>query len=150
MKHVPYVDAVKKIAASNWGSKFETDEDAQRHLLKSVDLSSACLIGIVKRIDSFLAALAEETIRQSLVELDQLMETEIKCFIESRVEKHGPCPLVVWRYLRSSMHEEVGRRIHYDREIPTHLFPLSLPPKGTAARKEYDKWVRRKVAPKAQ
>jgi hypothetical protein len=150
MKHVTYVDAVKKMAASNWGRQFETDEAAQRHLLKDIDLSGACLLGIVSRIDKFLALLAEETVRASLAGLDQRVEAEIKCFVESRVAKHGPCPFTVLRYLRLIMFEEVGRRVLIDKEIPVWIGPPPLPPRGTVERKEYDKWVRRKVTPKVQ
>ena len=150
MEHVRYIDSVKKMAASNWGRKFENDEAAQLHLLKDIDLSGACLLGIVSRIDKFLALLAEETIRTSLAGLDQRVEAEIKCFIDSRVTKHGPCPFTVLRWFRLVMFEEVGRRVLIDKEIPAWIGPPSLPPKGTVVRKEYDKWVRRKVTPKAQ
>ena len=145
MKHASYVDTVKQIAASNWGKQFETDEEAQRELLNSMDLSGACLLGIVRRIDRFLSVLAGETVKDSIAMLSQKVDEKIDKFVDPRVAEHGPCPKAVMWYLRSEMQEQVGRSVLYG-EIPTYVYEPALPPKGTAARKEYDKWMRRKVA----
>jgi|GEM_PF-6028707 len=146
MKHARYVDTVKQIAASNWGKQFETDEQAQQELLKSIDLSGACLLGIVRRIDRFLSLLARETVQDSILMLSQDIDKKIDEFVAPRVAKHGPCPPKVMVYLHSEMLEHVGASVLYGEKIPTHVYEPVLPRKGTVARKEYDKWIRRKVA----
>ena len=144
MKHISYEETVKQILASNWGKKFETDEDAQRELLKSMDLSGACLLGIVRRIDRFLSVLAEDTVNDSIAILSQKVNERIDEFVASRVVEHGPCPKEVIVHLQSEMQQQIGRSV-LNGEIPMYVYEPFLPPKGTAARKEYDKWMRRKL-----
>jgi hypothetical protein len=144
MKHVTYMDTAKQIASGQWGKKHETDEDAQRDLLKSIDLSGACLLNIMNRLDGFLAALAEESMKGSFSKIITQRDEIIDFFVAQRSEDHGPCPPEVMRYLYDCLCQQAGH-ILFRGSIPTYLWSPQLPPKGTEARKAYDNWMRTKV-----
>ena len=148
MKHITFSETAKKIAASDWGKKFESDQEAQAELIKSLDLSGACLLEILRRVDNVISSLIQVTVADSVRELHLMMEREINQFVASREEKHGPCPFAVKEHFENSMMRQVGRRLMHGYEIPACLYEPRIPPKGTPVRDEYDKWMRKRVSKK--
>jgi hypothetical protein len=143
MQHFSYIDTARKVAAGRWGKRFESDEEAQKEMCNEADLSGACLLSIVNSIDSFMSALFNVEIRKKVDVLQRKVNEEIYRFVAERRESHGPCPPEVYRFLKSNLHERIGRYLLCGSVMDEVCSP-DLPPKGSIARKEYDKWMKRK------
>jgi len=143
MQHFSYVDTARKAAAAKWGKRFESDEEAQKKMCNEADLSGACLLSIVDSIDSFTSALFNIEIRKKLEVLQVRVNQAIDSFRTEREEVHGPCRKEVSIFITSNLHERIGRYLLFGHLLETVHSP-DLPPKGSIARKEYDKWMKRK------
>lgn len=144
MAHKSYVDIAKQIAAAGWGKEFDDDNAAQVSLLKDVDLSGACLLGILRRIDLVLDALTESVVSEKSIELRRKAQVAKKRWIAKREEAHGPCPDDLKYWLDQQVCIAVGSYM-LNGVISSHVSSyFGMPEKGTEDRKIYDRWMRRK------
>ena len=154
MEHKAYLDTVKQLAAAKWGKQYEDDKAAQRALIKEIDLSGACLLGIIQRIDAVLDALTETAISKRCSDIRVRANATISTWIAEQEKLHGECPYSVRRWAERCVHESLGfELIHYDG-LPSRDYTYALrewrPAKDTPLRKEFDKWKRKKIKPAAQ
>ncbi len=59
--HQIYTDIARRIATGQWGREFKNEEQAEKALVDQIDLPTAALLDIVRRINEVCTALAETT-----------------------------------------------------------------------------------------
>lgn len=137
------------LARGTWGREYDDDGDARKaNLLANADLSGACLLALLQRADKILLAIADGVITDRCQELKGLADGEVDSWLADRERRHGPCPKSVRKAISGAISEGLGRNIRDWRTLPRYVFSARLPEKGTAARRDYDSWMRRKVKEK--
>lgn len=147
MPHKPYLETVRQLVSGAWGQDFPTDEAAQKNLLANLDLSGACGLAILNRIDTFIDALTNNAMSRRFASLQSNSSRWIQDWLETREEKHGEAPKEVRDWLLRGVHQCIGRDVKYGNIPSGDHFWIELPEKGTASRKAYDNWMRRKIKP---
>jgi len=151
MKHKSYIETVKQLVTAGWGKQFPTDKDAQQDLLKSMDLSGACLMALISRVEAFLDALTNSEIEVRRQRMKLVVESQTNKWVDWRVDKHGPMPNSVYYWVQSKERENLGRCLESGGwSLRNIWFDTCLPEKGTQARREYDAWMRRKAKSQAK
>jgi hypothetical protein len=142
MSHYSYRDVAKRLAKGDWGKDFESQEMAGQAVLGDRGLlAGSCLMALLEKVQLMEDCLVQNRIRQSAKELGLLCEKSIEDFIASRGRKN--CPFSVTQDLRKQAQRHIGFSVMFWEALPTCV-PLHIPEKGSAARKAYDRWMRRK------
>ena len=144
--HESFADIVTRLANFGFGKEFASREaayDQFRHA--PVGISDACLLAIVKQMETFLDALTQSRMRQKLESEYTRMMSEAKEWITPLEEKHGPCPDIVKHWLHGQIECRAVSRFCYGELCRyAYIHESDKPKTGTAERKAYDRWKRRK------
>jgi hypothetical protein len=149
MEHFRFKDVIKDIAGGGWGRKFETSDDAERYLIwdQKEEGILHCLLYFVELVEAFLDVHRNEARRMAIKDMRRRCVGAVDGFIEEREGKHGPCPEKVEKSIRSKAAELTGRALNSGYDTPSYYYCtyLLIPNKGSTAREEYDKWMRRRI-----
>lgn len=148
MSHFSYIDIANRIAAKKWGREYATSEDAQRSLIADADLGDACLLAILEKLNGITRAIATHELDRLANEWSLEFDRVKAAWLEPRELIHGPAPDSVRRWLNRTLESEVGHAlIRGSAVVFVRLYEPGLPDSGSAARRDYDKWRRRKQRP---
>jgi hypothetical protein len=150
-------ETAKNIARLRYGKTHSSQEEADRDLLRKADLGDACLLAMVNPVcemssilKDVVDAVADVTLERRRRQLWTITHERLEEFVSERELQHGPCPRIVRLALLNTMYMANGRdfiRGAFSGGISSAVYP-DLPEKGTEARKEYDRWMKRKPKPK--
>lgn len=143
MPHFSYRKTAERLAKSNWGGNFADEKAAEEKLLEGVDLTGACLLALMNRLDRIVKAIYDEQTNREKNSIRDEVWHQFNDFISNKETKHGPCPMIVSKALHHSTRLEMSDNYFhgYDHISCT----ITLPEKGTKARSEYNKWMKRKA-----
>ena len=137
-------ETVKRLVNADYGLEFESSEQAEKDLLKDIDLSGACLLTILQSVSGVVEVVAEHLCDKIAIKHRQKMRACYKNTIDELEAKHGPCPESVGYHIRDSIMRYNGWNL-WNGIMPSYASCNPVPEKGTAARKDYDAWKRKKV-----
>tara|TARA_R110000868_G_scaffold261228_1_gene519302 strand:- start:64 stop:513 length:450 start_codon:yes stop_codon:yes gene_type:complete len=139
-----FTEIVAQIAAEHWGKSFETAEQAKKSLMSNLDLQGACLLTLVKRVDSIVDAIAAVANKRALAAVKVAYETRIQEWLSEREPHHGKCPDDVLEWLENTLKRRIGHSILWG-EIPNEVWCYPVPRDNPKVRKSYDRWMKRKA-----
>lgn len=139
-----FTEIVAQIAAEHWGKSFETAEQAKKSLMSNLDLQGACLLTLVKRVDSIVDAIATVANKRALAAVKAAYEARIQEWLSEREPEHGKCPDDVLEWLENTLKRSIGHSILWG-EIPNEVWSYPVPRDNPKVRKSYDRWMKRKV-----
>lgn len=139
-----FTEIVGQIAAEHWGKSFETAEQAKKSLMGNVDLQGACLLTLVKQVDSIVDAIATVANKRALAAVKVAYEARIQEWLSEREPQHGKCPDDVLEWLENTLKRRIGQSILWG-EIPNEVWAYPVPRDNPKVRKSYDRWMKRKA-----
>lgn len=151
--HYSLKDISREYSRRNRGYKCSNVKKAVEVSTKE-DVAIGTLLRIADFLErlQFLATVSESAFNAMIYQRCPLCaavkEEHFRQQMEEREKKHGPCP----EELKLTLERDAGVHHHFASEL---AYPedasayIALPEKGTAARKMYDRWMKRR-APKAQ
>lgn len=143
MTHFSYTETAERLAKSGWGRDFSDTDAADKSLAHDMDLTGACLLSLMNLLDRVIKSAYEEQHERKKQSIKEEVRKQFRIDISSREAKHGPIPDIVYTALwRAAIIEMALDHWHsYSHVNYTEV----LPQKGTKARSEYDKWMKRKA-----
>jgi hypothetical protein len=146
VNHHKHSDTIEKLLGSEWGGEYSTSDDAIRAMLCSPQFSGHAILTLVSRLDEIVRSLAMPAMKRLLQETESKADVEVQRFFHEREHAHGPCPESVKYWVNERKAAAIGW--HFQNWRPgcgPYLNLWRLPAKGTATRKDYDAWMRRKA-----
>ena len=139
-----FTEMVAQIAAERWGRSFETAEQAKASLMGNVDLQGACLLTLVKQVDSIVDAIAAVANKRWLAKVQAAYETRKQEWLSEREPEHGKCPDDVLKWLENTLKRSIGQSILWG-EMRDEVWAYPVPRDNPTVRKSYNRWMKRKV-----
>ena len=143
-QHFSFTETAAKIAAEHWGKSFETAEQAKKSLMSNLDLQGACLLTLVKRVDSIVDAIATVANKRALAAVKAAYNARKQEWLSEREPQHGECPQDVLEWLDYELKFRIGQSVLFG-EIPTEVWIYPVPRDNPKVRKSYDRWMKRKA-----
>lgn len=144
-KHRSFVDTARSLAQGDWGYPDKTDSEAKKQLMTDPDrLSGAALLAILRRVDLVVEAIAAGVIEEKAKQMDASIDAAIAEFARER-SVHGPIPSAVEAWQRKNLYRIAGEWLSWHKTIIViNAAWCQIPPKGTVARRAYDRWMKAK------
>jgi len=147
-EHYRYLETIDRLSRSGWGKKYDSPEDADKDMMNNEDLPGFCLLEIVRKINVFIDYLTRDEMKRIVKEALDHVYSDFEERINDREIIHGPCPQSVKRAIKHNLNASIGDRMCWSKSfvnIGCSDLSYYLPEKGTDARREYNKWMKRKV-----
>jgi len=141
-----YAQIGRYLSEHSYGVVSDTIEDAARKTSRE-DARTYAVFALLERVEGLFNGLVEPVIRQKATKLHAEMVEHFTEQIRERELKHGPCPYIVEKALFREAKRNLASCISESRwqGVLEYSYDWIEPPeKGTEARKEYDRWMKRK------